>query len=236
MEGRVMRGNDLTIYTRFADQWWEPRAAPFRSLQNLTPFRIEMIRELCGSLEGKTVFDLGCGGGLISLPLLDSGSNVIGIDQSAKSIEVARAKANGRGTFLAGDIRDVRFPDQSADIVLLADVLDHLPDYPRALAEASRLVRRGGRVFCGTINRTVQALFGAIVLGEGLRLIPRGTHQYRLFVRPDELQAAAEQTGLRFLRCQGERVRLIETIRRWAITLERGRSVKLAYSMVFERP
>lgn len=233
--GERIRGNDLSIYSEFAAEWWTPGAPRFRSLQNLSPFRLGLIRAGCGPVRNKVVYDLGCGGGLLSVPLLDEGAFVTGIDISAPSIDAARAAAGERGRFMVGDARAVPLPAASADIVLLADVIDHIPDYHRALAEAARLVRIGGKVFVGTLNRTVASYLGAIVLGEGLRLIPPGTHRFDLFVKPVELQKCAEGCGLELSETFGESVAMIETVKRWAITLRRGASTALAYSMVFTR-
>jgi 2-polyprenyl-6-hydroxyphenyl methylase/3-demethylubiquinone-9 3-methyltransferase len=227
-----MRGNDLTIYSNFANEWWEAGSPRFRSLQQITPFRLSLIRELCGELAGKDVVDLGCGGGLLSVPLLDQGAKVVGVDLSAPSVAAAQSAAKGRGTFLTGDVTAVPLPDRSADIVLLADVLDHVPDYQRALAEARRIVRPEGSVFVGTINRTAASWLFALFLGEGLRLIPPGTHAYRMFIRPDELSAAAKSVGLRTETVLGEGPRILETLRRRAIVLEKSRSCAVAYSML----
>ena len=230
-----MVANDLTIYSRFAEEWWVPGAPRFRSLQNITPFRLELIDELVGDCSGKCVFDIGCGGGLISVPLLDRGAVVTGIDISKESIQVAKEATKGRGTFLVGDAREVPLPDASADIVLLMDVVDHIKDYSRAVSEAYRLVKPGGYVYLGTINRTWQSWIGAIVLGEGLRLIPPGTHDHSMFVTPQELEAVGRSAGLTFIKSQGERVLLAPTILRWAVTLARSKSCALAYSMLFKR-
>lgn len=229
------RGNDLTIYSTYAAEWWTPGAPRFRSLQNISPFRLELIRAGCGVMSGKVVYDIGCGGGLLAVPLLDDGATVTGVDISGPSIEVAARAAGGRGTFLVGDARAVPLPSASADIVLLADVVDHIPDYELALAEAARVLRIGGTLFVGTLNRTAAAYFGAIVLGEGLRLIPPGTHRYDLFVKPEELRERASRYGLAWRRTFGESVSILDTVRRWAITLRRGTGTAVAYSMVFTR-
>ena len=147
----------------------------------------------------------------------------------------AQARATPDTRFVCGDIRSVPIPDSSFDLVLLADVLDHLPDYAKAIAEASRLLRPGGHLFVSTINRTMISWIFAILLGEGLQLIPPGTHDHALFITPDELSQSAEQCGLRQVRIAGERVRLLPTIRRWAITMTRGSSLRVAYTALFQK-
>ena len=230
-----MVSNDLTIYCDYAHEWWIPGAIRFRSLQNITPFRLDLIEELLGGVAGRVVYDIGCGGGLLSVPLLDLGAEVVGVDISSASIAAARGAARGRGEFFVGDARSVPLPDGTADIVLLADLVDHIPDYNVALMEASRLLKPGGKVFVGTINRTLRSWIGAIILGEGLRLIPPGTHRWSMFVKPAELAGAGVAAKLRLITTQGESIDLWQTIRRWAIHLNRSPDCSMAYSMVFEK-
>jgi len=227
--------NDLTIYSRYAHEWWTPGAPRFRSLQNITPFRLSLIDEYIAPKPGQRIADIGCGGGLISVPLIKRGIHMVGCDCSPESIDALRAQTSGAGEFCCADARSLPFSSQYVDHTLMMDLIDHIPDYAKALSEATRITKPGGLIFIGTINRTIRSYVLAIALGEGLRLIPPGTHEHRLFVRPDELIAAAHSCGLTLVARQGEKVLLGATLRRWAITLERGRSEALAYSMVFKR-
>jgi 2-polyprenyl-6-hydroxyphenyl methylase/3-demethylubiquinone-9 3-methyltransferase len=230
-----MTQNDLTIYSRHADEWWVKGAPHFRSLQNITPFRLSLIAELVGDLNGKQVLDLGCGGGLISIPLLQGGAVLTGVDLSKESIEVARIAARGQGKFSVGDVRRLPIDSESFDCVLLVDVLDHIPHFAQALREASRVLRSGGKLFVGTLNRTFLARFLAIRLGEGLGFIPKGTHDFRLFITPAELLDTARLYGLECRGCQGEWPVFLRTISRRAITLKKSKSLSVAYSAVFEK-
>lgn len=225
--------NDLTIYSKFAHEWWQQDGRYFRSLQNLTPFRLSLISELIGDLRDKVVLDLGCGGGLISVPLLDLGAQVTGIDLSAESIAVATAAANGRGCFKVGDICSLDIPTDSVDCVIIADVLDHVPHFAQSLREASRVLKRNGKLFVGTLNRTCISHFFTITLGETLGFIPKGTHDAKLFIKPNELIETAKLFGLSHLHTQGEWPLLIRTILDGAITLRKSSSTAIAYSAVF---
>jgi len=230
-----MVANDLTIYSDYAHEWWQDGSPRFRSLRNIAPLKLELIREWCGSVKGRKVYDLGCGGGFISVPLLLEGADLVGVDQSKESIEVARIAAKGVGKFIAGDICSLPFESESADIVLLADVLDHIPDFKMAIAEAARVLRPGGMLFASTLNRTFSSWFFCLALGETLRLIPPGTHKYSLFIRPEELEIEAKNYLLSQTNLAGEFPKIWSTLREWTISLRRSKSTSVGYSMCFKK-
>lgn len=227
--------NDLSIYSDYAHEWWAPGSPRFRSLQNITPFRLSLINQYISPRPGQRVADIGCGGGLISLPLRRLGINMVGCDSSPASIAVLKAQDPSADEFHCADARSLPFPTHYVDHSLMMDLLDHIPDYHLALAEAARITKPGGLLFVGTINRTWRSRLLAILLAETLRLIPPGTHDFKLFITPNELIAAAHRCGFTLVARQGERVKLGETITRWAISLERDESEALAYSMVFQK-
>jgi 2-polyprenyl-6-hydroxyphenyl methylase/3-demethylubiquinone-9 3-methyltransferase len=231
-----MTANDLTIYEDFAAAWWDPSKPQFRSLNFLTPFRLELITSWIGSPRGKKILDLGCGGGLLSVPLIEQEALVTGVDLSGASIAQAALHAHGRGTFIVGDARTVILEPHNFDVVLLADVVDHIPDYQVALAQAYRALKPGGVLFVGTINRTWIANLIAIVFGEGLGYIPKGTHDYQLFIKPEELHAAARSCGFQHVATQGEAPALFATLFRRAIHLKRSPFCHVAYSALYRRP
>jgi 2-polyprenyl-6-hydroxyphenyl methylase/3-demethylubiquinone-9 3-methyltransferase len=230
-----MISNDLSIYTDYAAEWWDQKSPRFRSLQRITPFRLSLIEEFCGPLANRRVADLGCGGGLLAVPLLDKGANVTGVDISAASIAVASEASGRRGEFLVGDICHLPFPPDSFDLVLLMDVIEHIEQAEQVLMEASRVLVSGGKIMLGTINRTWSAWFWALVVAESFGLVPRGTHSYDLFRSPAELEKFCKAAGLTLSVLQGERPRIWSTIRHWAIDLEKDNSVAVAYTMVFTK-
>jgi len=227
--------NDLSIYDRQGDAWWRGDDRTFRSLRAVSEFRLQwLLDHLPMAVAGARVADVGCGGGLLALPLAAKGAHVVGIDRSRASLRAAR-DAGFRGAAACADLRRCPLPSASCDLVLLADVLEHVADWPAAVAEAARLLRSGGVLYVNTINKTVRARLLAVVVAEGLGLVPRGTHDAAMFIRPQELVAAAARAGLRCLLLAGEAPRLLPTLRRRAIHLRESRSLALAYAALFRK-
>ena len=177
--------------------WWDEGARAFASLRSVTTFRLKLLRQwLPQGFAGRTVVDLGCGGGLLAVPLARAGAHVVGLDLAPKALRAAAAQQSERLLAAQADLAELPLAERSADLVLLADVLEHVDDPAAVVAAAAKVLRPGGALFVNTIHRTLRSRLFAITLGEGLGFIPRGTHQWRLFVRPDELDAMARAAGL----------------------------------------
>ncbi|MEZ5977354.1 MAG: bifunctional 2-polyprenyl-6-hydroxyphenol methylase/3-demethylubiquinol 3-O-methyltransferase UbiG [Planctomycetota bacterium] len=234
--------NDLELYERHADEWWDERSPAFRSLRATKKLHIELIERLVDEEFGGRVgllVDVGCGGGLLSVPLADRAERVIGVDRSRASTRAASDEARRTGrrcTFMNGDAVDVPLADGCADLVLLSDVVEHVVEPARCLVEAARLLRPGGVLFVNTIARTRRAKFLAVTFAEGVGLVPRGTHDAEMFVSPDELVEMASRAGLDLVRLEGEAPRVWATIRTWAIHLRRSRNTSVSYHAVFRKP
>jgi 2-polyprenyl-6-hydroxyphenyl methylase/3-demethylubiquinone-9 3-methyltransferase len=232
----MSRRNDLQIYEQHGDSWWDAGVREFASLQSISRFRLGVLRSWLGAeLPAGRVVDLGCGGGLMSVPLGAMGALVVGVDLSPRSLRCAAAQAEERCSFVHGDISATPLRDGCADLVLLCDVLEHVDDMPGALAESARLLAPGGAVFVSTIDRSRWARFLAVTVAEGLRLIPPGTHDPAMFRRPAEVDAAARVAGLHRAAIQGERVAIWSTLRHWAIRLVAGDSIKVSYSVLYRK-
>lgn len=192
--------NDLTIYDQVADQWWSDEIRWVRTLKNLVPGRLAwMDRQI--DWVGREVLDLGCAGGFMAEALDDRGATVTGIDPAADAIAAARAHALQTGRSIRYDVgvgEDLPYSDASFDAVVCVDVLEHVQDLSRVLTEVARCLRPGGLFLFDTINRNLLARLATITVAEDiLRLLPKGTHDPSMFIKPAELRAAMEKTGLK---------------------------------------
>jgi 2-polyprenyl-6-hydroxyphenyl methylase / 3-demethylubiquinone-9 3-methyltransferase len=199
---------DNEYYEGMDELWWDP-AGPAAILHAINRPRVDFYLEALGDLEGRQVLDAGCGGGLVARELAAAGAEVVGVDRSLGSLGVARRAVGRRGpakgvprsvgSFAPAQGRLERLPFAAGayDAVVAADVLEHLPDLPAAVAELARVLAPGGSFVFDTINRTPWSWFTAVFgLERVLRMVPRGTHDWRLFIRPAELDRLLRGAGL----------------------------------------
>ena len=188
---------EIAKFDALAAEWWNPRG-PMAPLHAMNPTRMGWIAERLGPLTGLRVLDVGCGAGLASEWLARLGAHVTGLDAAGAALDAARAHGAGLGI----DYRDGT-PESLAeggyDAVMALEVIEHVPpaERPAFVAALARLTRPGGQVFLSTLNRTrrswVVAIFGA---EQVLRWLPRGTHDWKLFLTPAESGALLRGAGL----------------------------------------
>lgn len=190
---------EIEKFNRVAKLWWDPQGK-MGMLHVINPLRSGFIADHAEIRRARAV-DVGCGGGILTEALARAGADVVGIDQSPLSLEVARQHAAQQS--LPIDYRLQTVEELVAheagrfDIVTCLEMIEHVPDPAAVVAACARLLKPGGHAFFSTINRTFKAWLFAIVGGEYvLRILPRGTHQYGKLVRPDELHAWATAGGL----------------------------------------
>lgn len=191
--------NDLTIYDTAADQWWSDDLRWVRTLKNLVPGRLRWFdRQI--DWQGRDVLDLGCAGGFMAEAMARRGANVTGIDPAEGAIEAARHHARSVGLRIGYDVgkgEALPYDDAAFDAVVCVDVLEHVADLTKVLAEVARVLRPGGLFLFDTINRNPLARIATITIAEDLlRLLPRGTHDPAMFIKPPELRRAMQGAGL----------------------------------------
>lgn len=192
---------ELGKFAAVAHHWWDPESTMFGPLHKLNPLRLDWIETVVGGLDGKTVVDVGCGGGILSEAMAGRGATVLGIDLGDKPLGVARLHKLESGTsanyrLIAAEALAAEAPS-TFDVVTCMEMLEHVPDPASTIAACAALVKPGGIVVVSTINRNPKAYLMAIIGAEYvLGLLPRGTHDYARFVTPAELSAYARRGAL----------------------------------------
>jgi 2-polyprenyl-6-hydroxyphenyl methylase/3-demethylubiquinone-9 3-methyltransferase len=193
---------DAVEISRFESRshgWWDPRG-DFKPLHDINPVRVRYIHERA-ALCGKSVLDIGCGGGILSEAMATLGATVTGIDRGEAPLIAARRHLRESAlqvNYLQTTVEDLAETSASVfDVVTCLEMLEHVPN-PRSVINACKsLVKPGGDVFFATLNRNPKSFLLAIVGAEYLmRLIPRGTHTYSRFIQPAEMTTWMRQAGL----------------------------------------
>ena len=191
---------ELEKFSALAHRWWDPHGE-FRPLHEINPLRLQWI-DAAARLAGKTVLDVGCGGGILAEAMARKGARVTGIDLSEKALRVAQlhlheSLLNVEYLAVSAEALAVERAGQF-DVVTCMELLEHVPEPASMVAACARLVRPGGQVFFSTINRNPKAYLFAVVGAEYvLGLLPKGTHDYQRFINPSELARWSRDAGLR---------------------------------------
>jgi len=190
---------EVAKFDALASRWWDPDGE-FRPLHEINPLRLDWIRQYA-DLNGRSVVDIGCGGGILAESMAAAGADVTGIDMAEGPLAVARLHQVESGAGV--DYRQSTAEELAAanagqyDIVTCLEMLEHVPSPAQIIASVHTLLRPGGLAFFSTINRNPKSFVFAIVGAEYvLKLLPAGTHEYRKFIRPSELDSWARDAGL----------------------------------------
>jgi|APThiThiocy_cv2_1041547.scaffolds.fasta_scaffold02754_4 2-polyprenyl-6-hydroxyphenyl methylase/3-demethylubiquinone-9 3-methyltransferase len=201
---------DVERFSQIADEWWDP-AGKFGPLHRLNPVRIGYIRDRAAAhwqrdalsgrpLEGLSLLDIGCGGGLLSEPMTRLGATVTAVDASARNIAVAALHAERQGLaidYRPGTAEALADGGAAFDIVMALEIVEHVADADLFLHSCARMVKPGGLLFLSTLNRTAKAWAMAIAGAEYvLRWLPRGTHDWKKFLKPSEVVRGLRDGGV----------------------------------------
>ena len=190
---------ELNKFSELAHKWWD-KTSEFKPLHDINPLRLNYIDQAV-SLSGKTVLDVGCGGGILSESMAQKGATVTGIDLGEKALKVAQLHSLESGINV--DYRLIAVEElakqapASFDVVTCLEMLEHVPDPASVVQACAALVKPGGHVFFSTINRNPKAYLFAVVGAEYvLNMLPRGTHDYAKFIKPSELAGYVRNSDL----------------------------------------
>ncbi|SJM91520.1 bifunctional 3-demethylubiquinone-9 3-methyltransferase and 2-octaprenyl-6-hydroxy phenol methylase [Crenothrix polyspora] len=191
--------HEIHKFGSMAERWWDTQGE-FKTLHDINPLRISFIERYI-SLAGQRIVDVGCGGGILTEGLAKHGADALGIDLSEDLIDVADLHAlesgvNAQYQKISVETLAEQQP-ASFDHVTCMEMLEHVPDPGSIISACANLVKPGGMVFFSTLNRKPKAYALAIVAAEHiLRMLPRGTHDYKKFIKPSELSQSARAVGL----------------------------------------
>ncbi len=210
---------EVEKFSRMAEDWWNPHGK-FKPLHKFNPVRLKYIRDKLiehfqiktddnKPLTGIKILDIGCGGGLLSVPLTRLGAQVTGIDASEKNIKVAQIHAEKEGLnveYINTSAEDLAATGRQFDVVLNMEVIEHVADVSSFMAASSQLLKPNGLMLVATLNRTAKSYLFAIVGAEHvLRWLPKGTHDWNKFLKPHEIAEQFEKNNIKHLESKGVR-------------------------------
>jgi len=190
---------ELNKFSELAHKWWD-KTSEFKPLHDINPLRLNYVDQAV-SLAGKTVLDVGCGGGILSESMAEKGAIVTGIDLGEKALKVAQLHSLETGVdvnyrLIAVEQLAEEMP-ASFDVVTCLEMLEHVPNPASVVQACAKLVKPDGHVFFSTINRNAKAYVFAVIGAEYvLNMLPKGTHDYAKFLKPSELAGFIRNTDL----------------------------------------
>ena len=198
--------SEVEKFNQIAHKWWDP-TSEFKPLHDINPLRLNFINQNCPLMD-KKVLDVGCGGGILSESMAQLGAKVTGLDQSDIAIKIAQlhSKENNLSIdYKLLNIEDfIKKTKIKFDVITCLEMVEHVPNPASIIEACSKLLKKNGRLYLSTINRNPKAFLFAIIGAEDvLKMLPKGTHQYDKFIRPDEIKTWPTRYGLKITDIKG---------------------------------
>ena len=208
MKNITINKKEIDKFSKLASEWWNPNGK-FKPLHKFNPVRLKYIRDSIvkefkkkkndHSLNNIKILDIGCGGGLLCEPLSRLGAKVVGIDASEKNIKIAKTHArqnNLKINYYCASPEDFNHKEKF-DVILNMEIVEHVQDINLFLKESSKFLKKNGIMFIATLNNTLKSYIFAILGAEYvLRWLPIGTHDWNMFVKPDDLVKICRENSL----------------------------------------
>ena len=198
--------SEVEKFNQIAHKWWDP-TSEFKPLHDINPLRLNFINQNCPLMD-KKVLDVGCGGGILSESMAQLGAKVTGLDQSDIAIKIAQlhSKENNLSIdYKLLNIEDfIKKTKIKFDVITCLEMVEHVPNPASIIEACSKLLKKNGRLYLSTINRNPKAFLFAIIGAEYvLKMLPKGTHKYDKFIRPDEIKTWSTRYGLKITDIKG---------------------------------
>jgi 2-polyprenyl-6-hydroxyphenyl methylase/3-demethylubiquinone-9 3-methyltransferase len=209
--------NEVDKFSRIADEWWS-ETGKFKPLHKFNPIRISYLRrkiiehfaldaQKIAALSGLKILDVGCGGGLISEPFARMNAEVTAIDASERNIAVAKIhaeKSELKIDYRVATSEELAAEEKKFDVVFALEIIEHVADVEQFISSCAKLVKPNGLLFVATMNRTIKSLaFAKFAAEYVLRWLPIGTHDWKKFMKPSEINSLASEQNLKLQELRG---------------------------------
>jgi 2-polyprenyl-6-hydroxyphenyl methylase/3-demethylubiquinone-9 3-methyltransferase len=239
----TINASEIEKFEKMADEWWSA-TGKFKPLHKFNPCRIKFIKDKLIShfaldepsklpLKNLKILDVGCGGGLLCEPLKRLGANIVGIDAGEKNIEIAKIHAKRSGLeidYRSQDVEELAATDEKFDVVLAMEIVEHVDDVEKFIEATANCLKSGGLMFVATLNRTAKSYLNAIIGAEYvLRWMPIGTHDWKKFLKPSEIEQITKKNDVELSEIIGFSYSLLKD--HWRLSS----NVDINYAMVFKK-
>ena len=232
MKTSTINKTEINKFNKLAAEWWNPEGS-FKPLHKFNPIRIKYIKENIikhfkiksknTPLKNISILDVGCGGGLISVPMKKLGANVVGIDASLKNINVAKiySKQNNLEIkYICSSPEKLKI-NKKFDVLLMLEIVEHIDDINFFIKQSSKFLKKNGLMFIATLNKTLKSYVFAIVGAEYiLNWLPIGTHDWEKFIKPDNLISIAKNYKLKLIDLSG--LKFNPLLDKWNLTNDKS--------------